>query len=149
MTLTWQRTWKTSSINFFPAAATTSHCVLTYGQSLTPNQSEPTVKSNGKSTTSAANETDSAAASPASKNSPLREWSPRALTDEQQCAAKALLQDHGSLRVLTGHAGAGKSTALAAVKEGLEKEGYQVLGGAIAGATTQDLASKTGIESRT
>ena len=60
-----------------------------------------------------------------------RDW----LSDEQKAAVQALLTNEGSIRILTGVAGAGKSTALAAVKEGLEKTGHRVLGGALGGAT--------------
>lgn len=71
------------------------------------------------------------------------------LFPEQRAAVSSLLSNEGGLRILTGVAGAGKSTAIAAVKEGYEKAGFRVIGGALAGATTQDLAQKTGIEART
>lgn len=71
------------------------------------------------------------------------------LFDEQQEACRSLLSGSGAIRILTGDAGTGKSTTLEVVRKGFETHGYRVVGGALAGATTQDLAQKTGMPTRT
>ncbi|QDV62011.1 MobF family relaxase [Crateriforma conspicua] len=71
------------------------------------------------------------------------------LFDEQKEASLSLLTGNGAIRLLTGEAGSGKSTTLEFVREAFEKHGYRVVGGALAGATTQDLAQKTGMPCRT
>jgi ATP-dependent exoDNAse (exonuclease V) alpha subunit len=55
----------------------------------------------------------------------------------------------GSVRVLSGVAGAGKSRTLNVVREGFERAGYQVRGGAISGAAKEELVGQTKIDSRT
>ncbi len=71
------------------------------------------------------------------------------LDDEQQQAVTHLARGEGSIRVLSGVAGAGKSTTLDAVRDAFERAGYRVLGTAIAGKIACELTEKTGIESRT
>ncbi len=71
------------------------------------------------------------------------------LLPEQRAAAGKLLTSTESIRALTGVAGAGKSYTLDAVREAFEKAGYRVIGGALAGVAKEELAAKSGIESRT
>ncbi len=71
------------------------------------------------------------------------------LSDEQAGAIGHLLGQKGSLRLLTGVAGAGKSYALNIVRDALQRSGYRVLGGALSGAAKEELISKANIESRT
>ncbi len=71
------------------------------------------------------------------------------ISDEQAKAVRELLSDKSGLRVLTGVAGAGKSFTLDAVREGLEAAGYKVLGGALAGVATEELAAKANLPART
>ena len=71
------------------------------------------------------------------------------LDEEQTAAARQLMTQQSSLRILSGVAGSGKSTTLAAVRAGLEQAGHRVLGGALAGKATSELREKTGAESRT
>src|SRR5262249_16598426 len=55
------------------------------------------------------------------------------MTEEQVQAVVHLTRRQGSVQCLTGMAGTGKSFVLGAVREVLEAEGYEVLGGALAG----------------
>jgi len=71
------------------------------------------------------------------------------LDGEQSAAVRQLLTSKGANRTLTGIAGAGKSTALAAAAEGFEAEGYRVHAVALAGIAKEELARKTGIRAYT
>lgn len=71
------------------------------------------------------------------------------LSDEQKKAVRHLLSRKRAVRLVTGVAGSGKSTALEAVRKGFEKAGYTVSGGALAGTVARDLETKVGIKSRT
>lgn len=73
----------------------------------------------------------------------------RQLSPEQAQAARQLLSQKQAIRILSGVAGAGKSTTLDAIRDGLERGGYTVIGGALAGAAKEELVRKTGIASRT
>ena len=73
----------------------------------------------------------------------------RSLSEEQRLAAIQLLTDDRGVKLLTGVAGAGKSYTLNAVRDGLEKQGFRVIGGAISGAAKEELVRQTGMESRT
>nr|WP_261342648.1 AAA family ATPase [Crateriforma conspicua] len=55
----------------------------------------------------------------------------------------------GSLRVMTGVAGAGKSTAIDAIRDAFERSGHRVLGTAMAGKAANELSDRGGIETRT
>lgn len=71
------------------------------------------------------------------------------LSTEQRDAARYLLCGPGSIRVLSGVAGAGKSSTLDAVREGFERAGFRVLGGALSGSAKEELARQAHIDSRT
>jgi len=71
------------------------------------------------------------------------------LDDEQRAAVRQILTQKSGLRLLTGVAGSGKSAILDAVREGLERAGYRVIGGAISGQAKEELAAKAKIKSRT
>lgn len=71
------------------------------------------------------------------------------LHDEQAKAAMELTTQPGSIRLLAGVAGAGKSYTLDTVREGFERSGYHVIGGALAGAAKEELVRQTSIDSRT
>jgi conjugative relaxase-like TrwC/TraI family protein len=71
------------------------------------------------------------------------------LMEDQRDAVGQILDGKGALRILTGVAGAGKSTTLDVVREALERSGYKVIGGAIAGVAKEELALKAKIPSRT
>lgn len=73
------------------------------------------------------------------------------LDAEQQAAIRQLLKQPSGLRLLTGVAGSGKSAALDAVREALERSGsgYRIIGGAISGQAKEELAAKAQINSRT
>ncbi|MCC7144495.1 MAG: relaxase domain-containing protein [Candidatus Eisenbacteria bacterium] len=86
---------------------------------------------------------------------PLSEWSVRAaelsrhLSREQSTALRALTLGPGSIQVLVGMAGSGKSFLLGAVREAYEREGYRVLGAALAGKAAAELETSAGIPSTT
>jgi len=53
------------------------------------------------------------------------------------------------LDLVTGVAGSGKTTTLAAVRDGFESAGYTVLGTATSGQAAKNLGEGSGIDSRT
>lgn len=67
----------------------------------------------------------------------------------QMKAIETLLTGESSVRAMTGVAGAGKSTTLKAVKNGLEAAGYQPVGVALSGVAKEELAEATGMSCRT
>lgn len=67
----------------------------------------------------------------------------------EQAAALAHVATGGSVRVVTGMAGTGKTFLLSAVREAFEREGYEVLGAALAGKAARGLESGAGIRSTT
>jgi conjugative relaxase-like TrwC/TraI family protein len=71
------------------------------------------------------------------------------LTATQQEVAIGLLVSGHRLDLVTGVAGSGKTTTLAAVREGFESAGYNVLGTATSGQAARNLGEGSGIESRT
>ncbi len=71
------------------------------------------------------------------------------LNPEQQKAARYLMTKRQSIRILHGTAGSGKSYTLDAVRDGFERAGYQVMGGALAGAAARELNRQAEITSRT
>ena len=70
------------------------------------------------------------------------------LHDEQRAAVEYVT---GASRIaaIVGLAGAGKTTALKAACEAWEREGYRVVGGALAGKAAEGLEKEAGIASRT
>lgn len=70
------------------------------------------------------------------------------LSDEQQTALRHVTGPEG-IAVVTGRAGAGKSTMLAAARDAWERDGYRVLGAALAGKAADGLQGASGIEART
>lgn len=71
------------------------------------------------------------------------------LDGEQRAAVRRILTQKSGLKLLTGVAGSGKSAILDAVREGLERSGYIVIGGAISGQAKEELAAKANLKSRT
>jgi hypothetical protein len=71
------------------------------------------------------------------------------LTATQHEVAIGLLVSGHRLDLVTGVAGSGKTTMLAAVREGFESAGYSVLGTATSGQAARNLGDGAGIESRT
>ncbi|WP_299592652.1 Ti-type conjugative transfer relaxase TraA [uncultured Tateyamaria sp.] len=70
------------------------------------------------------------------------------LTDQQKMVVRHLTRETGAA-ALVGYAGAGKSTATEATRIAFERQGYTVVGGALAGIAADNLRSEAGIESRT
>lgn len=70
------------------------------------------------------------------------------LTATQQEVAIGLLASGHRLDVVVGVAGSGKTTTLAAVRDGFERTGYTVLGTATSGQAAKNLGDGTGIDSR-
>lgn len=71
------------------------------------------------------------------------------LTEEQRSAVKHILGAEGSLACMTGVAGSGKSTALAAVVDAYRAEGRRAIGISLAGVAADNIELKTGAQSRT
>ena len=70
---------------------------------------------------------------------PVRAWLPAGLNAGQRAAAEAMLGPE-RLTLVKGHAGTGKTTALAAVASAWQARGVEVLAGAPSGKATQELA---------
>jgi hypothetical protein len=71
------------------------------------------------------------------------------LTATQQEVAIGLMVSGHRFDLVMGVAGSGKTTTLAAVREGFESAGYTVLGTATSGQAARNLGEGAGIESRT
>ena len=71
------------------------------------------------------------------------------LTTTQQEVATGLLVSGHRLDLVKGVAGSGKTTTLAAVRDGFETAGYIVLGTATSGQAARNLGEGAGIDSRT
>jgi hypothetical protein len=70
------------------------------------------------------------------------------LTERQAEVAQGLLSSGHALDAVVGVAGSGKTTMLAAVRQGFEAAGFQVLGAATSGQAAQALDEGAGISSR-
>lgn len=71
------------------------------------------------------------------------------LNDEQRQSMDHLTRSAGSIQVLSGMAGTGKTQTLAAACKAWEAAGYQVFGAALAGKAAQGLQEGSGIQSET
>lgn len=71
------------------------------------------------------------------------------LNDEQRKALHHITADQGSLKTVSGRAGTGKTTMLAAAREAWETQGLKVVGCATSGKAAQELAQNAGINSET
>lgn len=67
----------------------------------------------------------------------------------EQCAAITHVLNRRQMACVVGLAGAGKSTMLDAARDAWQRQGYRVLGGALAGKAADGLESSSGIPSRT
>src|SRR5712692_3191669 len=70
------------------------------------------------------------------------------LNESQRAAVDQILASHDQILALDGIAGTGKTTALAAIRQAAEREGYQVEGFAPTARAAQQLR-EAGIESGT
>jgi Ti-type conjugative transfer relaxase TraA len=70
------------------------------------------------------------------------------LHDEQRAAVE-YVTDASRIAAIVGLAGAGKTTALKAAREAWEREGFRVVGGALAGKAAEGLEEEAAIAART
>ena len=85
---------------------------------------------------------------PVSKNISQKAIQARTLTLTQQKAYDYVLNS-GSVSVIVGYAGSGKSYMMGALKDAYESQGYDVKGAALSGIAAEGLQTSTGIISRT
>jgi Ti-type conjugative transfer relaxase TraA len=71
------------------------------------------------------------------------------LSDEQQAMVRQLVGSGDGIEVVRAKAGTGKTTAIAAARELWEREGYRVIGAALAGRAADELHARAGINSYT
>ncbi len=71
------------------------------------------------------------------------------LSEEQRTAIDYLTTEAGRIRILEGHSGAGKSTALIPVRYALEASGFEVVGCSLQGKKAAGLEKDTRIKSQT
>ncbi|MBK5204275.1 MAG: Ti-type conjugative transfer relaxase TraA, partial [Polaromonas sp.] len=86
---------------------------------------------------------------PASKVFAVLDSEPFGVLSEEQRGAVLHITTQADISAITGSAGSGKSTALAAAREVWESQGYRVRGAALAGKAADGLQEGAGIESRT
>lgn len=71
------------------------------------------------------------------------------LNDEQRKAVEHLVSDPGGIKLLSGLAGTGKTTTLRVCNEIWQKDGYKVVGAALAGKAARELEEGAFIKSET
>lgn len=71
------------------------------------------------------------------------------LSDEQKQALRHVTQSGGSIHVVSGMAGTGKTSMLRATREAFEREGFEVIGACLSGKAAQGLEDGAGIRSST
>ena len=71
------------------------------------------------------------------------------LSAEQQVALRRITQRPGTVQVVHGLTGTGKSTLLAAARQAFELEGYQLIGCSLSGKAAEGLQQASGISSHT
>jgi Ti-type conjugative transfer relaxase TraA len=71
------------------------------------------------------------------------------LSDEQQVMVRQLVGSGDGVEVVRAKAGTGKTTAIDAARELWEREGYRVIGAALAGRAADELHARAGIDSYT
>jgi conjugative relaxase-like TrwC/TraI family protein len=71
------------------------------------------------------------------------------LSEEQKRAVYDITQRQGSIKVVSGMAGAGKTTMLNAAREIWEEQGYKVIGASLAAVAAKNLETEAGIKSAT
>lgn len=71
------------------------------------------------------------------------------LSAEQENALRHITQKPGAVQVVSGLAGTGKSTLLAATRECFEAEGFEVIGCSLSGKAAEGLQRSSGISSHT
>lgn len=71
------------------------------------------------------------------------------LSEEQRAAVLHVTGGQGSIKVVTGLAGTGKSSTLQAARRAWERQGYRVLGAALSGKAAEALQDASGIRSTT
>src|SRR5262249_57049674 len=71
------------------------------------------------------------------------------LSEEQRRAVEYLTEARGSLKIVSGMAGAGKTTTMRFAREVWESQGYKVRGVALAAVAAQALETEAGIKSET
>lgn len=71
------------------------------------------------------------------------------ISGEQADAVRTLTQSKGSLRVMQGVAGAGKTYTLDTVREAFEKAGCDVMGAAVSGLAKEAMATEANLQTRT
>lgn len=71
------------------------------------------------------------------------------LSDEQQAMVRQLVTSGNGVELVRAKAGTGKTTAIDAARELWEREGYRVIGAALAGRAADELHARAGIDSYT
>lgn len=89
------------------------------------------------------------AAQKAEKAASAAQQIPVKLSDEQRAALEYVTTQEGSLQLVSGMAGTGKTFFLSAAKSAWEEAGYQVIGASLSGKAARGLQDGAGITSAT